>query len=618
LEFPEVFAKGGFDCILGNPPFLGGMKLTTHYGVNFFNYVLATYNPAKGTTDLVAYFFRRIFNIIRSSGFLSLISTNTIAQGDTREGGLGVIYEQGGTINHAVRSMRWPGTAAVEVSLVTICKGTWEKALVLNREEVEQITTYLDDQEYLGEPYVLKANENKSFVGSYVLGKGFVLEPEEAQALIDKNPDNEDVLFPYLNGQDLNNNVDQSPSRWVINFFDWPERRYSADEWAELDNGERTKIRDRIANERMVPIAPPDYEGQVAMDYPDCYQILEERVKPERTRWETDKKGNEIVGTYALRKPLPTYWWVYGEKRPALYRTIAPLERVISVALTSKTVAFAFSSSNTVFSHATGVIAISNYSGLSLLQSSFHFHWAWRYASSMKNDLRYTPSDVFETFPFPSDEEVLHLTGEQYFFLRKQLMESIQLGLTKTYNQFHNPQLTAEVADLPRADFQKQYGKETWNLYNHLEKKQAGRVSYTEAVPMIEELRRLHQEMDEAVLAAYGWHEDSVRWGKAIALRHDFYEVDYLPENDNIRYTIHPDARKEVLKRLLLLNHERYAEEVQEGLHGEDAELPPGYEVEKVKGGRLKDKGSKDEGGKVEEPKRKYKRKGNPGQGELF
>lgn len=116
----------------------------------------------------------------------------------------------------------------------------------------------------------------------------------------------------------------------------------------------------------------------------------------------------------------------------------------------------------------------------------------------------------------------------------------------------------------------------------------------------------LHQEMDEAVLAAYGWHEDSARWGKAIALRHDFYEVDYLPEKDNIRYTIHPEARKEVLKRLLLLNHERYAEEVREGLHGEDAELPPGYEKGKVKGG------------KVEEPKGKYKRTADPGQGELF
>jgi hypothetical protein len=73
--------------------------------------------------------------------------------------------------------------------------------------------------------------------------------------------------------------------------------------------------------------------------------------------------------------------------------------------------------------------------------------------------------------------------------------------------------------------------------------------------------------MDEAVLEAYGWHQDDPKWGKAIQLRHDFYEVDYLPENDRVRYTIHPEARKEVLKRLLQLNHERYAEEVAAGLH---------------------------------------------------
>ncbi len=80
-------------------------------------------------------------------------------------------------------------------------------------------------------------------------------------------------------------------------------------------------------------------------------------------------------------------------------------------------------------------------------------------------------------------------------------------------------------------------------------------------------LRDLHREMDEAVLATYGWHEDSENWGPAIDLHHDFYEVDYLPENDRIRYTIHPDVRKELLKRLLLLNHERYEEEIKQGLH---------------------------------------------------
>jgi hypothetical protein len=131
---------------------------------------------------------------------------------------------------------------------------------------------------------------------------------------------------------------------------------------------------------------------------------------------------------------------------------------------------------------------------------------------------------------------------------------------------------------------------------------------------MIEELRRLHQEMDEAVLAAYGWHEDSERWGKAIQLRHDFYEVDYLPEKDNIRYTIHPDARKEVLKRLLLLNHERYAQEVREGLHGDDAELPPGYEVEELKGARVEEPREKYGKGK----ERKAKNEVDPRQGRFF
>ncbi len=82
----------------------------------------------------------------------------------------------------------------------------------------------------------------------------------------------------------------------------------------------------------------------------------------------------------------------------------------------------------------------------------------------------------------------------------------------------------------------------------------------------LRELRALHVQMDQAVLAAYGWHQPSDA-SPALALRHDFYEVDYLPENDRVRYTIHPDARKEILKRLLQLNHHLYAEQEAKGLH---------------------------------------------------
>lgn len=137
----------------------------------------------------------------------------------------------------------------------------------------------------IGNPYPLKQNAGKSFQGSIVVGKGFVLSIDEAEALIAKDRRNRDVLFPYINGDDLNNDPQQKASRWVINFFDWSEEK--------------------------------------ARSYPDCFEILEERVKSERQRWKLDENDNEIIGAYALRKPLPQKWWIYGEKRPALYETIS-------------------------------------------------------------------------------------------------------------------------------------------------------------------------------------------------------------------------------------------------------------------------------------------------------
>ena len=111
---------------------------------------------------------------------------------------------------------------------------------------------------------------------------------------------------------------------------------------------------------------------------------------------------------------------------------------------------------------------------------------------------------------------------------------------------------------LKTQEFKKQYGKETANLWKHLEKAE-GICTFNDAVRDILHLRELHKHMDEMVLKAYGWED--------IDLSHDFYEVDYLPENDRVRYTISPDARKEVLKRLLKLNHEIHEQEIKSGLH---------------------------------------------------
>jgi hypothetical protein len=619
IEFPEVFEKGGFDCVLGNPPFLGGQKLTGTFGNDFLEYLKYQYNPI-GSVDLVTYFFRRIFTQIKPKGFMSLISTNTIAQGRAREDGLDVIVKQGGNINHAVKSMRWPGLAAVEVALVTLTKQIWKDPFILSGKEVKTITPYLDDAQTIGNPFPLKQNEGKSFQGSIVLGKGFVLTPEEAQALIAKDPKNKEVLFPYLNGDDLNNNPDQSPSRWVINFKDWPLRRYTQEEWFSLSDEDKNTINDRLGEEKVLECSPQWYGDRVALDYPDCLEIVDKLVKPERIKM-TGDRGAE-------------FWWQFLRLRRELYQSIANYNMILTTCRVSSTHAFGLHYSDIVFADRLFVFPCENFSDFLVLSSNLHEHWAWKYSSTMKNDRNYSASDCFETYPLPLTKQLrqtLQKGGELYFNYRSNLMFKIQLGFTKTYNTYHAPEIqagitTAELQQLDKKAIEKKYGKELWNLWNHLQKTE-GTCTLEEAIAGIVKLRELHVQMDQAVLEAYGWGFDSgfdsgfdtgfdtgfdsaqpdctspraesrgshsehthsehthpepsrpershpghshPERSRGILLRHNFYEVDYLPENDRIRYTIHPDARKEVLKRLLELNHQYFEEEAKQGLHKEE------------------------------------------------
>ncbi len=515
IEFPEVFDEGGFDCDLGNPPFLGDRRLKEVYGEEFLEWI--RYNFTEGATvDLVVYFFLRINSILRAKGFQSLISTNTVAQGKAREFGLEKLIANGSVLNHAVKGMKWPGLAAVEVSLITLYKGAWGGKYFLNGKETNQISPFLDTADNTGTPFPLSLNDGKSYQGSIILGKGFVLEPDEVEGLFLESDKYKSVIFPYLNGDDLNNNSDQSPSRFVINFFDWSEEK--------------------------------------AATFKHPFNILLERVKPERQRWKEDKSGNPIVGEYALRHPLPEKWWHHCEKRTALYNAAKQLSRVLVSCRVSKYVNQSFVEAGAIFDVATSVVMRSEYWEYAFLQSSFHSHWVWKYGSTMKFDIRYTNRDCIDTFPISESlsneiQNSLENISEAYHEHRRQLMLGMQLGLTKTYNLFHSNSITAQNINAK--------DKQVVSLQKHLDKT-ANTISFDEAIQGILKLRLLHVQMDEAVLNAYGWND--------IALQHDFYEVDYLPEKDRVRFTIHPDARKEVLKRLLELNHKIHGEEVKAGL----------------------------------------------------
>jgi hypothetical protein len=484
LEFPEIISAGGFDCILGNPPYKGGQHLSGLYGHGFCEYVRWAYTPT-GLSDLVVFFVRRIFTLLKPAGFTAFITTNSIKDGDIRKDGLEQVIAQGGSINMAVRGIKWPGVAKLFVSLVSLHKGRWQGLRSLDNQEVREINAYFEDSEIAGAPALLVENQARVFQGSIFLGDGFLLSHEDADRLRSADPRNAKVIYPIINGQELNNQPDQSPGRSIINFHDWP-----------IDK---------------------------AQEYAEPFAIIDEKVRPVR---ELDKM-----------KSRREKWWQFGALASGLYSGIAVLPHCFVAAATTKYLNFSALQTTCVFTHALYIFTTDRWDLYSVVQSTLHEVWARKYSGSLETRLRYSPSDCFDTFAFPADlwriaNPSLAALGECYHEHRKSLMLSLWLGLTDIYNLFHardlSPALVVKVSKKPADEAERGYNG-------------------------ILELRRLHIALDTAVRDAYGWQE--------LPLGHDFYEIETLPENDRVRYTISPAARKELLKRLLALNHARAAEE---------------------------------------------------------
>ncbi|WP_322084722.1 Eco57I restriction-modification methylase domain-containing protein [Burkholderia sp. BCC1972] len=412
LEFPEVFARerSGFDGLIGNPPFLGGKRITGVAGTNFRDWLVAhVAEGRRGSADLVAYFFLRAWSLLREGGGFGLLAVNTIAEGDTRQVGLEAMVGAGAVIHAAYPNEPWPGKAAVVISRVHVHKGEWRGERSLLGRPAPFISAFLSDREEWS-PIRLKANAGIAYQGSIVLGMGFVLSPDEAYRMLDADPRNAEVIFPYINGDDLNSDTEQRASRWVINFWDWPEER--------------------------------------AQQYHLPWQWIEERVKPERQR------RNE-EGSFVLRNPLPVRWWQYADKRPALYHAIGRghyFERhptnwdrhhsqgkVITCSLVSKYLGFAAIDVRWVYAHRLAIFATESMSVFALLASSINDVWARKNSSSLETRLNYSPSDAFETLPLcnladPSLEEM----GANYEAERRRCQRALGLGLTDVYNRFHN------------------------------------------------------------------------------------------------------------------------------------------------------------------------------------
>jgi hypothetical protein len=289
LEFTEVFDRpnGGFDAIIGNPPFAGKNTMAAGHRPGYGSWLQALHAGSHGNADLVAHFFRRAFGLLRHGGAFGLIATNTLGQGDTRATGLAPILANGGAISRATRRLKWPGESAVVVSVVHVVRGQ-ARSPILDGRQVRRISAYLVEGDLDDAPAPLAANAGKAFQGSIVLGIGFTFDDRnlakgsspiaEMRRLIAKDPRNAEPIFPYIGGEEVNTSPTHAHHRHVINFEDFPLRR--EDLGARWGEAGKRRQRDWLRS----GIVPIDYPEPVAADWPDLLAIVETRVKPERNR----------------------------------------------------------------------------------------------------------------------------------------------------------------------------------------------------------------------------------------------------------------------------------------------------------------------------------------------
>ena len=375
------------------------------------------------------------------------------------------------------------------VSVLHIGKGSVTEMKQIDSRDVERITAFLFHRGGHDDPVRLKANAGKSFVGSYVLGMGFTFDDtdkkgvasplSEMHRLVEQDPRNREVIYPYIGGQEINASPTHAHHRYVFNF------------------GEGT-------------------EEACRQRWPALMEIAEARVRPARL--------GSVQASKSSHGRRAAIWWQHYHQAKDLYAAIAGLERVLVNSQVSAKVQFAFLPADMVYAHTANVYPFQTPAAFCALQSRPHEIWARFFGSSMKDDLRYTPSDCFETFPFPDGWETdpaLERAGESYYEFRAKLMIRNDEGMTKTYNRFHDPyENDAEIA----------------------------------------KLRDLHAAMDRAVLDAYGWTD--VPTDCEFLLDYEIDENEWGNRKKPYRYRWPDDVRDEVLARLLELNAERAAEEV--------------------------------------------------------
>jgi len=412
------------DAIIGNPPFLGSQHVRGTLGGPYVDWLKREFGV--GVKDLCTYWFRRAQDHLKPGQRAGLVGTNSVSQNRARGVSLDYIAANGGVITDAVSSEKWPGDAKVHVSLVNWIKepAVRPTTFTLDGEPVAGITTSLRAAATQGwTPVALAANKGRCFQGPIPVGAGFVITAEEADGLLVRvDAPYREVVRPYLTASDIADGPEQRASRWIIDFGQLPL--------------------------------------EAAARYPAALEIVRRRVKSER----------ESNADARFRQD----WWLFGRPRVEMREALNPLARYGAVGRHGKRMAITWVEPWTMASDATCVFAFEDDYSMGILLSQAHDAWAWARSSTLKGDLRYTPSTAFMTFPFPDpgspDVRAKVVAASSALYARRsELCAEHQIGLTKLYNLMDEGAFT--------------------------------------------DLKALQLELDRAVVAAYGWPESIAQDG---------------------------------------------------------------------------------------------------------
>ncbi len=379
VAWPEV------DAIIGNPPFLGSQILRRTLGADYIRWLDNRFQV--GLRDLCVYWFRKAHDHLKAGQRAGLVGTNSVAQNRAREASLDYIVRGGGIITDAVSSQRWPGDAKVHVSIVNWAKDPLiaPPTFDLDGRSVTGINSSLKEVQESGwEAAILPQNKDRAFIGASLHGGGFRLDPDERRVL---GLAESLVVRPFLDGKDITTLVVPAPSRWVIDF------NSMALEHAGLHAAE--------------------------------LKLVRERVKPER-----DQNNRPL---YRDR------WWLHGEVRPGMRAALKRMSRFAAAARTGKRLFMTWQDGETLASDANVVFAFDDDYSMGVLMSRAHDAWAWARSSTLETRLRYTPTTVFETFPWPDlvdagAREKVAAAASALYELRSELCLEHRMGLTKLYN----------------------------------------------------------------------------------------------------------------------------------------------------------------------------------------